>query len=62
MAVSKEKTAVEQTVAEKAVAKAAPVQAESVYTAEELAANAGKLFGVRTECRRYQRMYGFQSR
>ena len=50
MAVSKEKTAVEQTVAEKAVAKAAPVQAESVYTAEELAANAGKLFGVRTEC------------
>lgn len=50
MAVSKEKTAVEQTVAEKAVAKAAPVQAESVYTAEELSANAGKLFGVRTEC------------
>jgi hypothetical protein len=50
MAVSKEKAAVEQTAAEKAVAKAAPVQAESVYTAEELAANAGKLFGVRTEC------------
>ena len=50
MALSIDKTAVELRVAENAVAIVAPVQADSVYTAEELAANAGKLFGVRTEC------------
>lgn len=47
MATAKEKTTTaEATVAEKVT----PVQAESVYTAEELADNAGNLFGVRTEC------------
>ncbi len=51
MATAKEKTTTaEATEAEKVTTKAAPVQVESVYTAEELAANAGKLFGVRTEC------------
>lgn len=51
MATAKEKTTTaEATEAEKVTTKAAHVQAESVYTAEELAANAGKLFGVRTEC------------
>lgn len=51
MATAKEKTTTaEATEAEKVTTKAAPVQVESVYTAEELATNAGKLFGVRTEC------------
>lgn len=52
MATAKEKTTTaEQTEsADKVVAKAAPTPAESVYTAEELAENAGNLFGVRTEC------------
>lgn len=52
MATAKEKTTtVEQTEsADKVVAKAAPKPAESVYTAEELAENAGNLFSVRTEC------------
>lgn len=51
MATAKEKTTTaEATEAEKVTTKAAPVQAESVYTAEELADNAGNLFGVRTEC------------
>lgn len=51
MATAKEKTTTaEATEAEKVTTKAAPVQVESVYTAEDLAANAGKLFGVRTEC------------
>lgn len=51
MATSKEKTTTaEETAAEKTVAKATPVQAESIYTAEELAQNARALFGVRTEC------------
>ena len=51
MATAKEKTTTaETTEAEKVTTKAAPVQAESVYTAEELADNAGNLFGVRTEC------------
>lgn len=52
MATSKEKTTTaEQTAAaNKVVAKAAPAQAESVYTAEELSENARNLFGVRTEC------------
>ena len=50
MATAKEKTTTaEATEAEKVTTKAAPVQAESVYTAEELADNAGNLFGVRTE-------------
>lgn len=51
MATAKEKTTTaEATETEKVTTKAAPVQAESVYTAEELADNAGNLFGVRTEC------------
>lgn len=51
MATAKEKTTTaEATEAEKVTTKAAPVQVESVYTAEELADNAGNLFGVRTEC------------
>ena len=44
MATAKEKTTTaEATEAEKVTTKAAPVQAESVYTAEELAENAGNL-------------------
>ena len=50
MATKEKTTTAEQTAAEKVVAKATPAQAESVYTAEELAENARSLFGVRTEC------------
>lgn len=52
MATAKEKTTTAEATAdaEKVTTKTAPVQAESVYTAEELAENAGNLFGVRAEC------------
>lgn len=52
MATAKEKTTTAEATAEaeKVTTKTAPVQEESVYTAEELAENAGNLFGVRAEC------------